>query len=182
MRDSDEHIIARVQHWLETVVVGHNFCPFAQPVLNSVHYQILSVEPEQRLLDLIDSCYQLEAEPKIETALLIIPVGLEDFDTYLDQLALAEALMSEQGLDGVFQLASFHPDYCFDGVAENAAENYTNRSPYPIFHLLREDSLTRALATVSSPEKIPERNQRYAESLGVEQLAASLKRSQEFKS
>ncbi|MCV6624931.1 MAG: DUF1415 domain-containing protein [Cellvibrionaceae bacterium] len=177
---SSEQVIGRVQHWVREVVVGHNFCPFAAPSLDDTHYQVLSADAEQRLHELVACCLRLRQQPQIETALLIVPEGLDDFDCYLDQLALAEDLLSAQGFDGEFQLASFHPDYCFAGVEPEAAENYTNRSPYPIFHLLREASLSQALGSVTAPEKIPERNRRYAEQLGVGKLQASLKQSQEL--
>lgn len=176
-----QDIIAQVQAWVKNVVVGENFCPYAAPVLDRVHYQLLASDPHEQLQDFVDSCYQLQAESAIETALLIVPEGLEDFDDYLERLDLLQALLEAQGFLGEFQLASFHPDYCFDGISADEAENYTNRSPWPIFHLLRESSLSEALERVSSPEKIPERNRRHAERLGVAHLRAALQRSKEAK-
>ena len=178
---NSQDIIAQVQAWVKDVVVAENFCPFAAPALDRVHYQILAADLEEQLQDFVESCYQLQAEPGIETALLIAPQGLSDFDDYLERLDLLQALLEAQGFLGEFQLASFHPDYCFEGVADEAAENYTNRSPWPVFHLLRERSLSEALDQVSSPEKIPERNRRHAERLGLEALRMSLKRCQEAK-
>ncbi|MBB6520900.1 DUF1415 domain-containing protein [Pseudoteredinibacter isoporae] len=178
---SPQDVVAQVQAWVNDVVVGENFCPFAAPSLDRVHYQILAADTEEQLQDFMESCYQLQAESGIETALLIAPEGLEVFDDYLERLDLFQALLDAQGFIGEFQLASFHPDYCFEGVDEEAAENYTNRSPWPIFHLLRERSLSEALDSVSSPEKIPERNRRHAERLGVDVLRASLRRCQEVK-
>lgn len=176
-----QDVLAQVQAWVNDVVVAENFCPFAAPSLDRVHYQILAADAEEQLQDFVESCYQLQAESGIETALLIAPEGLGDFDDYLERLDLFQALLEAQGFLGEFQLASFHPDYCFEGVEEDAAENYTNRSPWPIFHLLRESSLSDALSQVSSPEKIPERNRRHAERLGLDTLRASLKRCQEVK-
>lgn len=177
---NQEKVIASTQRWLMDTVIGHNFCPFAKPVLDNIHYQVLSADPQQRLEELADSLCQLAAEDAIETALLIIPKGLEDFYDYLDHLGMAEALLSQQGFDGEFQLASFHPDYCFGGVDPKAAENYTNRSPYPIWHVLREDSLSKVLDGLTSPEKLPERNRSVAERLGADVLAQSLRRSLEL--
>lgn len=181
MQSSSQDIIAQVQAWVKTVVVGENFCPFAAPILDRVHYQLLAVDAEEQMLNFVESCYHLRRDPNIETALLIAPQGLECFDDYLERLDLFQALLEVQGFTGEFQLASFHPDYCFDGVEPQAAENYTNRSPWPTFHLIRESSLSNALAQVSSPEKIPERNRQHAERLGVDRLRASLQSCREVK-
>lgn len=181
MHPNSEDVIAQVQAWVNKVVVGENFCPFAAPILERVHYQLLAADPHEQMQDFAESCYQLRAEPAIETALLIAPEGLTCFDDYLERLDLFQALLEAQGFLGEFQLASFHPDYCFEGVDEEAAENYTNRSPWPIFHVIRESSLNEALAQLSSPEKIPERNRQHAERLGVNALRASLQYCREVK-
>ena len=100
--------------------------------------------------------------------------GLEDFDDYLDFLAVAEALLVEQGYEGTYQLASFHPDYCFDGAEQDDPANFTNRSPWPMLHLLREAGLEQALAHYPEPEAIPERNIERMGQLGSERLSAEL--------
>ncbi|MDL4864468.1 DUF1415 domain-containing protein, partial [Halomonas elongata] len=100
--------------------------------------------------------------------------GLSDFDDYLDALGLAEALLVEQGYEGVYQLASFHPEYQFEGEVEDAPRNFTNRSPWPMWHLIREAGLERALAHYPDPEAIPARNAVQMQALGTERLAASL--------
>jgi len=167
-------VLARTRQWVEQVVVGHNFCPFAKPSLAQTHYQLLAGDVEQRMQGLLAMCAEMRARPELETALLVVAAGLTDFDDYLDELALAESLLEELGFAGEFQLASFHPDYCFADTDPGAAENYTNRSPYPVFHLLREASISKALAAVKLPEKIPQRNQRYAQQLGQQRLQAEL--------
>lgn len=113
---------------------------------------------EELLHELVAECRRLDAEPGIATTLLIAPAGMEDFDDYLDWLELAERLLDDLGYRGIYQLASFHPDYVFDGVEAADPANATNRSPYPMLHILREAELERALASYPDPESIPERN------------------------
>lgn len=175
MNNEQPGAVVQTRRWVEDVVIGHNFCPFAKPSLDQTHYELLKGGAEQRMQQLLDCCFRLRENSEIETTLLVVEEGLGDFDDYLDELSLAEELMASMGLEGEFQLASFHPDYCFAETVPQAAENYTNRSPYPMFHLLRESSLSRALAEVGSPEKIPRRNQKYAQELGAEALAKMLR-------
>ena len=108
--------------------------------------------------------------PEVQTSLLIYPYGLESFDAYLDFLAIAEELLQVQAYEGIFQLASFHPQYCFDGALLDDPANYTNRSPYPMLHLLRESSLEKALANYPEPEKIPQHNIALTRQLGLATL------------
>ena len=136
---------------------------------------VISDKLENQLQELIYSCEQLDRESDIETSLLILPNGLADFDDYLDFLDLANELMHKQGYEGIYQLASFHPDYCFDGVDAADASNFTNRSPYPMLHLIRESSLEKVLAHYPSPEEIPVRNINYTQTLGVNVLQQILK-------
>ena len=96
--------------------------------------------------------------PDVETVIVIYPTGLESFFDYLDFLETANELLIEEGYEGTYQLASFHPDYCFDEVKQDDPSNYTNRSPYPILHILREASLERVLQSYKEPESIPENN------------------------
>ncbi len=165
------------RQWLRDVVIGHNFCPFAKRELerDSIACSVCdSAELSELLQSLVGQCRRLDADPSIETLLLIFPRGVADFDGFLQLLELANELLFEQGYEGVYQLASFHPDYCFEGEATDDAANYTNRAPYPVLHILREASLARALESVAQPELIPERNIAYARQLGIEQLRAQL--------
>jgi hypothetical protein len=169
--------LAATRAWVESFVVGHNVCPFAgrEIVQQTVRFVGLAAsDPVEAMHGLIDECRRLDNEPEIETTLIVLTEGVDDFDDYLDLLGLAEALLEDRGYEGVYQLASFHPDYCFDGAEEDDAANYTNRSPWPVFHLLREESIERALAHYPDPENIPERNQQRMQEIGRRQLAESL--------
>jgi uncharacterized protein len=163
--------IEQTQQWLEEVVIGLNFCPFAKRELrkNSVRF-ILNENGDmhETLQHLIAECEFLDAHPDTETTLLILPSGFEDFLAYLDLLALAEDLLAERGYEGVYQVASFHPDYCFADAEAADAGNFTNRSPFPMLHLLREASLDIAIDNHPDIDSIPEINMRKARALGVE--------------
>lgn len=175
MGADDEACINQTRCWVEDVVVAHDFCPFAgrEVARNSIRYV---VSPESRVADalevLIDECLQLDRDSTIETTLLIYPQGFEVFEDYLDFAALAEDLLFEQGYEGVYQLATFHPDYCFADSPVDDPANYTNRSPCPLLHLLREASLEQAIAGHPDPEGIPERNVSYARELGLSTMRA----------
>ncbi|NIC07445.1 DUF1415 domain-containing protein [Billgrantia bachuensis] len=163
--------------WVERFVVAHNVCPFARRELVNDTIRFVEVEAvawEFALEALIEECRRLDATPGIETTLMVLRPGLEDFDDYLDFLDVAEALLVEQGYEGIYQLASFHPDYGFEGAATDDPANFTNRSPWPMLHLLREAGLERALAHYSNPEAIPERNVEAMRRLGTEQLVDEL--------
>lgn len=170
---TSELAVQHTKNWLKTFIITHNICPFAKRVYdeNSIHYEVIkNAQIEEQLQVLITICKQLDADNKIETSLLIYPHGLEDFDDYLDFLAMANALLEKQGYEGVYQLASFHPSYCFEGVDEDDASNYTNRSPYPTLHLIREASLEKVLMNYPEPEKIPLRNIEYTRQLGSQEI------------
>ena len=166
-------IISQTKKWLSGFIIEHNICPFAKREYDndSIHYEVvLSDKLENQLQELIYSCEQLDKSEAIETSLLILPNGLGNFDDYLDFLELSNDLMHQQGYEGVYQLASFHPDYCFEGVDADDASNFTNRSPYPMLHLIREASLEKVLAHYPNPENIPSRNIGYTRELGAVML------------
>ena len=121
----------------------------------------------------------LDTEPATATTLLILASACTRFDDFLDLAAIAEQLLLDQGYEGVYQLASFHPEYCFAGSDQNDAANYTNRSPYPMLHIIRETDIAQALQSYQNPEQIPERNIELTRKLGLKkmqtQLAAILK-------
>jgi len=166
---SQDVVIALTRQWIETVVVGMNFCPFAKRELrrNTVRF-IISPEPniESVLLQLIDECILLDADDGTQTTLLILPEGFADFDDYLNLAGLAEDLLADRGYEGVYQVASFHPDYRFADADADDPANYTNRSPYPMLHLLREDGLEAAIASYTDPDAIAENNIAKARALG----------------
>ena len=167
--ETPESIIARTRQWIETVVIGMNFCPFAKREMRRDTVRFI-VSPdsdmESVLLQLIDECAHLDADDGTQTTLLILPDGFADFEDYLDLAGLAEDLLADRGYEGVYQVASFHPEYCFADTENNDPANYTNRSPYPMLHLLREDSLESAIASYPDPDAIPENNIAKARALG----------------
>lgn len=169
--------IAATRMWLETVIIGHSLCPFAKRELDlgSIRfYEDAETRIEICLQNLIAECVLLDGDETITTTLLIYPHGFAVFDDYLDFLGLAEDLLIAQGYEGVYQLASFHPDYCFDETVPNDAANYTNRSPYPMLHLLRESSIEQAVNSHPDAEGIPPRNIKLTRKLGLKQMQALL--------
>lgn len=166
-----KNAIEKTRTWVEKVVVGFNFCPFAYREVEreSIRY-ILSegLNEESALTDLLLEMQYLDAHEETETTLLILPLAFTDFEEYLDLVDLAEALVYDQGYEGIYQVASFHPDYRFaSSDDEEDAANYTNRSPFPMLHLLREASLERVLEHHINPEAIPERNVQFAREKGL---------------
>ena len=162
-------IIQQTKKWITDVVVGCNFCPFASKEIkqNTIHYE---VEPSDAVKDCLEAflrqCIQLDKEIRIETSLLILPNAAPRFEDYLDLVSLAERLLIQEGYEGIYQVATFHPLYCFAGAPENDAANYTNRSLYPMLHLLREESIEQALKKYPDPGQIPDRNIRFAREKG----------------
>ena len=181
MTDTDA-VIAHIKAWLSSVIIAHGLCPFAKREFDNdrIHYAVIKAQTkEAQLQQLILECLALDNKPERETTLLIFPNSLSDFENYLDMAALAGALLKEQGYEGIYQLASFHSKYIFDGAPPNDAANYTNRSPYPMLHILREASVEQVLKSYPNPKKIPERNIELTRSLGEKEmkylLAASIK-------
>lgn len=163
--------------WVEQMVVGLNLCPFAAPVVRaeSIRYSVSLAEDEEALLgDFLRELADLVAQPasQLSTTLLITPQLLGDFDDFLDLLADAEALLEQAGVDDLFQIASFHPRYLFAGVPADDISHWTNRAPYPTLHLIRQDEMSRVLASWRDPEQIPERNIARLRSLGRAGLLA----------
>ncbi|MCJ8321257.1 MAG: DUF1415 domain-containing protein [Colwellia sp.] len=153
--------VLQTQQWLEKIIVGLNFCPFAKKELvnNTIHYHLSSqVKLQKALEELIAQCSYLEQHDDIETSLVIYNQGFKSFESYLDLVALAEDLLIDSGFEGIFQLASFHPDYYFEGEDFDDPANFTNRSPYPTLHIIREQSMARVLAVYKNPEQIPDNN------------------------
>lgn len=153
----------QVEHWLDNIVIGLGFCPFASHSREQNLIDIVidtSNSLEGLMSSLVDQCIRLNQTPRkeLETLLLVIPELLGNFDDYLDCLELANQLITEQGFDGHLQIASFHPDYQFEGTEPEDSENLTNRSPYPIFHLLRQASVTDAIAAYGDTAEIPNKN------------------------
>ncbi|WP_296495533.1 DUF1415 domain-containing protein [Rhodoferax sp.] len=173
----DDLVIADTRAWLERAVIGLNLCPFAKSVhvKGQVHYAVSRATTWQDLLqDLITELKNLVAtDAKLrDTTLLIAPDCLPDFRDYNDFLFDADRALDDLELDGVLQIASLHPRYQFAGTREDDITNFTNRSPYPTLHLLREDSIDRAVAAFPNPESIFEVNMQTMEQLGPDGWAA----------
>ena len=167
--------IEKTDAWLQGWVIELNLCPFARHPYEQGKVDIVStpasdVESVFRfMLSELDRLQQASPE-ELETTLVVVENALQAFDDYLDFLQLTESAVSESGLEGIIQIASFHPDYCFDGVAEDDPANYTNRSPFPMFHLIREESLEKAVAAYDKPEKIPQRNIELLRDMGISEI------------
>ncbi len=175
---NDEKTIQPVRQWVETLVVGMNLCPFArrEMVKNRVRFAATtSITEEQLLMALQAELELLNTDPSVETTLLIHPGVLQDFHDYNYFLGYADSLLVEMGLEGIYQIASFHPDYQFDGTKPDDAENYTNRSPFPMLHLIREVSLERVIADYPEVDQIPVQNIALMNALGQAKLQAILK-------
>lgn len=165
-----EQIISETKRWINNVVVGCNFCPFAANVVKkqTVYYRVEdSADTGICLEALLNEAVRLDDEINIETSFLIFPNTFKKFTDYLDIVSLAEKLLKKKGYEGIYQLASFHPLYLFTGSSESDAANYTNRSVYPMLHLLRESGIDKALKRYGNPENIPERNINLAREKGL---------------
>lgn len=166
-----ETIIATTRDWVEKAVIGLNLCPFAKAVQvkNQIRYTVSAAQTKEQLLtDFIQELQLLSAtDPAaLDTILLIHPSVLTDFLEYNDFLDVAEATIEDLGFEGEFQIASFHPEYQFADAGPDDIENYTNRSPFPILHLLREASIDRAVDAFPNAEEIYERNMETLRRLG----------------
>jgi len=169
--------IQQTQAWLNNFIIHYSICPFAQAVVqeNSLHYFLdESTDLAKNLENVILQAQHLDVQEAIETTLLLYPTQFGEFADFLEYVALAEELLLFQGYEGIYQLATFHPDYCFAETEQDDPANYTNRSPYPMLHLLRESSIESALAHFPHPEKIPERNITLLRQLGTAKIQALL--------
>ncbi|PAJ80950.1 DUF1415 domain-containing protein [Burkholderia ubonensis] len=169
--DAHDAILAATRHWLARAVIGLNLCPFAKSVYvkDQVRYAISEATTlEDALADLETELRRLDAaDPQqVDTTLVIYPHAFAEFLDYNDALFFADRLVRQLKLDGVLQIASFHPRYQFDGTGPDDIENYTNRAPYPILHLLREDSIARAADAFPDASAIYEKNQETLRRLG----------------
>ena len=165
-----EQIIERTKKWIVDVVIGCNLCPFAANVVKqqTIFYKVEeNTEMDVCLDSFVHEMKRLDNDAAIETSFLIFPKTFENFDDYLDLVALAENRLKRNGYEGVYQVASFHPLYLFAGSDENDPANYTNRSIYPMLQLLREESIDKALGNYKSPESIPVRNINFAREKGL---------------
>ncbi|MCA9253165.1 MAG: DUF1415 domain-containing protein [Phycisphaerae bacterium] len=177
MLSRDARVMKVTEKWVKTVVVDHEFCPFAGRVLEagSIAMRVLEQCTDEACCDaMLDELRGMDGDEAIETTLLILINSHRDFEEYLDLIGYAESFLESNGYDDVYQLASFHPDYCFVDSSPDDAANYTNRSPFPMIHILRADSVEKAIEQHPDTMAIPERNIRVARELGVDTFKALL--------
>lgn len=172
LRVNDEEILAAMRQWVEKAVIGLNLCPFAKSVYvrNQVRFVISKAKHLDGFLDDLDRELDLlaEADPsEIDTTLLVHPTLLPDFLDFNDFTTIAEAAVEEHGLEGIIQVASFHPQFRFADTEPDDIGNYTNRAPYPTLHLIREESLARAVEAFPDAEQIFGRNIETLNRLGL---------------
>ncbi len=172
-REAGDDPIAATRRWLERAVIGLNLCPFAKAVhaRGQVRFVLSAATAPEALLEQLGAeLLRLRDTPpaEVDTTLLVHPDALVDFLDYNDFLDEADALVEALGLEGVLQVASFHPHYQFAGSLPEDIANFSNRSPHPTLHLLREDSVTRAVEAFPDPDAIVERNIATLRRLGAE--------------
>jgi hypothetical protein len=168
----DEEVIAAMRLWVEKAVIGLNLCPFAKSVYvkNQVRFVVSHAHHLDGFLEDLDRelDFLAEADPQVvDTTLLIHPTLLPDFEDFNDLSIIAESAVEEHGLEGVIQVASFHPRFQFADTDPDDIGNYTNRAPFPTLHLIREESLARAVEAIPNAEDIFERNIETLQHLGL---------------
>ncbi len=168
-----EAIITQTKQWVDRTIVRLNICPFAKAEVQAqtIHYYVQENAPNEQIIEnLLTQCIELDQNDARATTLFILNIPSLGFYSYLDLLELAEQCLVNNGYEGIYQLASFHPDYCFGDSDPFDAANFTNRSPYPMFHLIREADITKALSTFLRPESIPDRNIEYTRRKGHQHM------------
>lgn len=169
-------IIEHTQTWIKNVVMGCNFCPFAAKEFNAntIRYRVLEALNSKDLKqELLAEFKVLDKDEKIATTLLIFPNQYLVFRDFLDTLADAEDILVESDYEGIYQLASFHPEYLFAGEHKDSPTHYTNRSPYAMMHILREEMLEKAIDSYPYPtEVIPDNNIKFTNQKGIEYMKA----------
>jgi hypothetical protein len=180
---SDNTVLADTHHWIEKAVIGLNLCPFARSVYvkNQVRIVVSQARHLDAFLDELDRELDLlQATPadEIDTTLLVHPTLFPDFEVFNDFQNVVDDVVAEHELEGIIQVASFHPQFQFEGTAPDDVTNCTNRAPYPTLHLLREDSVERAIASdAGNAEQIVERNLQTLRDLGCAGWEALLQKA-----
>ncbi len=167
---TDEKRIDQTKKWINDVVVACNFCPFAANVVKqqTVNYLVEQSHLSNKCLEtFLLEAIRLDNDEATETSFIIFPNAFKIFDDYLDVVSVAEKLLVQNGYEGIYQVASFHPLYQFANTEEDDAANYTNRSIYPMLHLLRESSIDKALANYKNPEGISDINIDFTKKKGL---------------
>ena len=182
MSTSTQNIIQQTKNWVNNIVIGLNLCPFAAKPFNDnrIDYIVADThndnpEIEQHLHQLADCFDKLDDSTEIDTILFIFPDSYNRFDDYLELLHLSNLLLEDLDYSGIYQLASFHPQYLFDDTTEDDVSNFTNRSPYPMLHIIREIDLEQAIANYPDIEQVPINNIKKLEEIGFEEMQNKLK-------
>lgn len=175
MDSGSEKYKEKVLYWLKTIVIGLNFCPFAKKPFDSNRVRIVcneTIEEDVILEIVLAELIKLEESKssELETTLIALPNAYPDFHDFNGLLYVLNNVIEMEGFEGIFQIASFHPAYQFSGTQVDDVENYTNRAPYPILHLIREDSISIALEQHPDPDSIPDKNIKRLQSLSQSQL------------
>lgn len=173
MKVADKVAVHSVKRWFEKAVLGLNLCPFAARPYQSdaIEFELSHAQNDDHcLIDLYLNMYRLDQQPDIETIVLICPYHLTQFSHYNQFLSLAENLVEQEGWAGIYQIASFHPDYRFEGSEQHDRGNWTNRSPYPLLHLLREGSISLAVESYQNINAVPERNIKTLDNLNDDEM------------
>ena len=174
----NEIIVTKTKSWITNVVVACNFCPFAAREIKrgSIHYEVINNATTKTVLEATLKMFLLlNNNEQIETSILILPDHFSEFNDYLDLVEKVETLLTKNNYEGIYQIASFHPKYMFADSDENDPSNYTNRSPYPMLHFLREESVTKAIAGYNDIENVPKRNIAFTKEKGLAYMQQLLK-------
>jgi len=177
MTDNHEIIKLQTLKWVKEIIVKYNICPFAKKELErkTIHCAVLDGTDLTELLEHVNAEFiRLDTNKDIATTLVVIPKLSSNFDDFLDLIDYANDLLEMQDYEGVYQLAHMHPKYRFDDTPMQDAANFTNRSPYPILHIIREDEMARVLRVFPNPEEIPERNIELLRKKGFAEIKAEL--------
>ena len=176
---NEEKAIEQTRQWVEKIVIKHNFCPFAAKPFqqNKIRFAVSNAKNKKDLVDdLVNELALLRdtSPDETETSVLVLTSCLSDFEEYNQFLDIADAIVDEMNLQGEIQIASFHPDYQFADLSEDDVRNYTNRSIYPMFHLIREASVEQARKHYPDVEQIPERNMALLEEMGLDVVQSEI--------
>lgn len=178
-----ERIKEHVLHWVRSFIVELNICPFANHVLSDKTLGITvssATNLEDALTALMSAIYHLDKDTNEETTLLVFPNLFADFSEYLHYVEIAEKWLLMASYEGIYQLATFHPDYVFADVTGDDVSNYTNRSPYPMIHILRESSLDKAIAFYGDTTVIPAQNIQLMHRLGLDKIKQLIQLKDEY--
>ena len=177
MTPDTQTVIQQTKDWIREIVIGLELCPFAAPVFENDQIDYIVADDsktDQHLLLLADCFANLDKQEDIETSMLIFSSAYHPFGDYLELVQLANLLLDDLDYSGIYQLASFHPDYQFADSAKDDASNFSNRSPYPMLHILRESSIEKAVERYKDIEQVPLANIKRLQQIGFENMQQKL--------